>query len=254
MKALFYIVKLYNQMAHFWHLVSEPDDYKEEAGIFTTIFHKHSPEVNSILELGSGGGNTAFHLKKHFTMTLVDLSKKMLIQSQKINPQCRHIKGDMRNVRLNQLFDGVLVHDAIMYMKTESDLKKVMDTAFIHCRSEGVALFLPDFFKETFYNVTSHGGTDDNAKGIRYLEWVYDPDPEDNTITVDFAFLIKNKKDQVKCLYDRHIQGLFNKTTWLKLARESGFTASITPIDLNHLPKGKYNAILGVKNGKIQNR
>src|SRR5260370_768990 len=83
----------------------------------------------TVLELGSGGGNSAFHLKAHFAMTLVDLSPRMLLVSRKLNPECEHIRGDIRTLRLGRTFDAVFVHDAICHMTTEPDLRAVLQTA-----------------------------------------------------------------------------------------------------------------------------
>ena len=57
-----------------------------------------------MLELGSGGGNNAFHLKSKFEMTLVDLSPQMLAVSRTLNPECEHREGDMRTVNLGTHF------------------------------------------------------------------------------------------------------------------------------------------------------
>jgi len=67
-------------------------------------------------------------------MTLVDRSPEMLTVSRALNPDCEHIEGDMRTVRLGRVFDAVLIHDPIMYMTTEPDLRSAMATAFAHCR------------------------------------------------------------------------------------------------------------------------
>src|SRR6266446_5297728 len=52
----------------------------------------------------------------HFAMTLVDLSPRMLLVSRRLNPECEHIKGDIRTLRLGRTFDVVFVHDAICHM------------------------------------------------------------------------------------------------------------------------------------------
>ncbi len=39
-----------------------------------------------------------------------------------LNPECKHLPGDKRTVRLGGTFDAVFVHDAVMYMTTEEDL------------------------------------------------------------------------------------------------------------------------------------
>jgi hypothetical protein len=71
-------------------------------------------------------------------------------------------------------FDAVFVHDAVCYMTTHSDLRKAMETAFVHCRPGGVALFAPDHLRENFRADTDHGGSDDGRRGLRYLEWTWD--------------------------------------------------------------------------------
>ena len=51
-------------------------------------------------------------------MTLVDLSAEMLEVSRQLNPECEHIQGDMRTIRLGRQYDAVLVHDAVDYVTT----------------------------------------------------------------------------------------------------------------------------------------
>ncbi len=111
-----------------------------------------------MLDLGSGGGHVALHLKGDLSLTLVDLSGQMLEVSRLLNPDCAHVLGDMRSVRLGELFDGVLVHDAIDYVTTQHDLRLVIDTAFAHCRPGGIAVFAPDHTAETFRPGTGGGG------------------------------------------------------------------------------------------------
>jgi trans-aconitate methyltransferase len=74
--------------------------------------------VREVLELGSGGGNNASHMKRAFAMILVEPSDGMREISRRLNPECEHRSGDMRTVRLDRTFDAVFVHDAIMYMTT----------------------------------------------------------------------------------------------------------------------------------------
>jgi trans-aconitate methyltransferase len=82
-----------------------------------------------VLELGSGGGNNASHLKAHCDLTLIDASDRMLALSRRINPECEHVTGDMRTVRLDRQFDAVFIHDAIDYMVTLDDLRAALTTA-----------------------------------------------------------------------------------------------------------------------------
>ena len=243
--------KMYTKLASWWPLISAPPDYEEEATIFKKILTQNCKGIENLLELGCGGGNNAFHLKKYFKMTLIDISLEMLKVSKKLNPECEHIKGDMRNIRLNRVFDGVSIHDAIMYMTTEADLKKAIETAYIHCKDGGCVLIVPDIFKETFISKTEHGGHDGEKRSMRYLEWTNDPDPFDSTFITDFAYLLHEEDGTVHIEYDRHIHGIFSKEKWLKIMTEVGFKAKIIPVEHSEIESGLYNAVLGVKKGNL---
>jgi ubiquinone/menaquinone biosynthesis C-methylase UbiE len=219
--------KLYGELASWFHLLSSPSDYAEEAEFARNlIVEASSTQPNSVLELGSGGGNNASHLKAHFRMTLVDVSPGMLELSQKLNPECEHIQGDMKYLRLGRTFDAVFIHDAIMYMRNEDDLRLALETASTHCKPEGVLLVMPDMLKETFVSLTTHGGHDSqtsDGRAIRYIEWTFDPDPTDSTYTVDFAYLLREDHQPVRFVSDTHVFGIFNRETWFHLLRSTGF-------------------------------
>ncbi len=94
--------RLYSDLASWWPLISAPEEYVEEAAFAASLLRTANPPTRTVLELGSGGGNNAFHLKREFEMTLVDLSEEMLAVSRQLNPECEHIQGDMRTVRLGR--------------------------------------------------------------------------------------------------------------------------------------------------------
>lgn len=86
-----------------------------------------------------------------------------------------------------------------------------------------MTLIVPDCIKERFTAGTDHGGSDINSRGLRYLEWRYDPEPNDCTYTVDYAFLMRNADGSVGVEHDRHLEGLFSESTWLTLLKQNGF-------------------------------
>ncbi len=220
--------KMYAELASWWHLLSSPEEYAEEANFFHNVFQKAcKPPIRTLLELGSGGGNNAFHLKKHFQLTLVDLSTEMLAMSKKINPECEHLQGDMRTFRINRLFDIVFIHDAIMYMTTLENLQKAIETAFVHCKRGGVALFVPDYIQENFVPSTEHGGHDRTGRAMRYLEWTYDPDENDTTYVTEYVYVLREKNGKIRVEHEQHIDGLFNRADWIQLLKETGFEPEI---------------------------
>jgi len=221
--------KLYGELASWFHLLSHPPDYAEEAEFARSVLvESGAGSGSSVLELGSGGGNNASHLKAHFGMTLVDLSPRMLELSRALNPECEHIEGDMKTLRLERKFDAVFIHDAIMYMTTAADLSRTFETAAAHCKKGGALLVMPDVIRETFVSLTTHGGHDSqtgDGRSIRYIEWTFDADASDTTYTVDFAYLLRVGREPVRVVQDTHVFGVFPRETWLRLLREAGFEA-----------------------------
>jgi SAM-dependent methyltransferase len=222
---------MYGELAAWFHLVTAPADYADEAAEIVRLLADHGVPLGptnpdaTVLELGSGGGNTASHLKARAHLTLTDIAPAMLALSAALNPECEHIEGDMRALRLGRTFDAVLLHDAVMYMTTEADLRAAMATAFVHLRPRGAVVLLPDFTAETFRSETKHGGHDGtDGRSLRYLEWRYDPDPTDTSVVTDYAYLLRDRDGSVRTLDDRHVEGIFPRATWLRLLAEVGFT------------------------------
>jgi len=214
--------RLYGELADWFHLLTAPAEYADEADLYRQVLREACDEPpRTVLELGSGGGNNASHLKKNFELTLVDRSPEMLQLSRSLNPECRHAVGDMRDVRLGEEFDAVFVHDAVSYITTEEDLAATVATAAAHLRPGGAALFVPDFVRERFEPRTDHGGHVGEHRALRYLEWCWDPNADDTTYASDFAYLLRERED-VRCVLDRHVCGLFPRATWLELLERAG--------------------------------
>jgi SAM-dependent methyltransferase len=218
--------RLYTDLAAWWPLFSPPEHYVEEAAdLLPRLLAATEPAPRTMLELGSGGGSLASHLKQALQLTLTDRSDAMLAVSRAVNPECEHVPGDMRSLDLARQFDLVFVHDAIMYATTPADVQAVMATAFRHCRPGGAALFAPDCTRETFEPETESAGEDaPDGRGLRYLMWTWDPDPADETFEVAYALLLRDAAGHVHVDSDRHREGLFPYAAWMTWLREAGFT------------------------------
>ncbi|MCP4895628.1 MAG: class I SAM-dependent methyltransferase [bacterium] len=224
------ITPSYSDLADWWQLWSHPSEYIEEAAFYSEVLTETAEgKVSRLLELGSGGGNNASHMKAGFRLTLVDLSPAMLRQSQLLNPECEHQEGDMRTLRLGRKFDAVFVHDAASYLASEEDLKLAAKTAFIHCRSGGAVLFAPDHIRESFKSGTSHGGHDSEGRGLRCLEWHTDPDPTDDCYVCDFVFVLRETDGSVRVVHDQHTLGMLSLQQWLDALKNAGFEARTVP-------------------------
>jgi len=242
-------MKLYSELATWWPLMSPPAEYAEEAAFYTQhlLSAGHQP-AGTLLELGSGGGNNASFMKKQFSMTLVEPSPGMQAWSRQLNPECEHVTGDMRTVRLGRVFDRVFIHDAIVYMTSLSDLRKAIETAFEHCRPGGAVLLAPDHVRENFHPPeTEHGGEDGETASMRWVAWVTDPDPSDSTYLVDYAYLLRAADGTVRVEHDQHVEGLFTRAEWLQAMTDAGFEARMVPCPHSDLEPGSYEVFVGVR-------
>lgn len=76
--------KAVHRTGRLWQLVSPTEYYADEAAFFGSLFRGEN--VKTVLELGSGGGEVAWFLKKDFMLTLTDISSRMLAESKKQKP------------------------------------------------------------------------------------------------------------------------------------------------------------------------
>jgi len=214
---------LYTDLTSWYPLVDPVSDHADEAEAYEAAFARAvSGCAAALLELGAGAGNNAFYLKRRFRCTLTDLSDSMLSLSREQNPECEHLAGDMRTIRLDRTFDAVLLHDAVVYMTTEEDLLAAARTAFAHTRPGGAAILAPDFVRETFQETTQLIQGEQGSRALRGIEWCWDPAAHDTTYAVEYGFLLRDG-DTVTSAHDRHLEGLFSEETWRRLLRAAGF-------------------------------
>ncbi len=216
--------RLYTDLAEWWPLMSPPSHYIEEAADLLRMLEPPPGGRATLLELGSGGGSLASHLGEAFRLTLTDLSPAMLDVCRAITPSAEHIVGDMRTLDLGRTFDRVLIHDPVMYMLDEVDLRKALATARKHVMRDGLIAILPDCVKETFEPSTECGGEDGpDGRALRYLEWTWDPDPNDTTFEALYEIVMRDAMGEVRSVPDQHRLGLFPRATWVRTIEEAGF-------------------------------
>ena len=220
---------LYTELVPWYFLLDPPKDHLEEATAYREALERAaSPRPEILLELGVGAGNNALYLKERFRCTLTDLSPAMLALSREQNPECEHVLGDMRTLRLGRTFDVVFVHDSVMYMTSEAELEAVAKTAFEHTRPGGGALFAPDYVRETFRERVEVHQNDEGDRSLRCLDWTWDPDPTDDTFVTEYALLLR-ERGSVRAVHDRHVEGLFSRATWRRILEAAGYGVDSVP-------------------------
>jgi SAM-dependent methyltransferase len=225
--------RLYRELAGWWPVISPPAEYASDAAAVERELATAAVPVRTLLDLGSGGGHVAMHLRRNMSVTLADLSADMLAVSRQLNPDCEHVQGDMRTIRLGREFDAVLVHDAVDYVISQDDLALVIATAFGHCRPGGIAVFAPDHTAETFRPGTgAGGGHDDSGRQASFTERTTDPDPSDDWILAEYEFTLRDADGSVTTLPEAHRLGSFRRATWLALLTAAGFTARVRELSV----------------------
>jgi SAM-dependent methyltransferase len=213
---------LYSVFADWFPLLTAPASYAGEARFIAKILKTPGVKRPSLLELGSGGGNTASHLKKHFDMTLSDVSGDILAVSKRLNPDLAHVKGDMRTLRLKRTFDAVLIHDAIGYMTSARDLARALATAAHHLPAGGLLLVMPDAVAESYAPKLEKGGHDDDqGRSLRYVQ--SERRRGDTKLDVTFTVTL-SANGQTRLVTDRHAIGLFPRAMWMAAFRDAGFS------------------------------
>jgi trans-aconitate methyltransferase len=218
---------LYGELTPWYRLLDPVADHADEAAAYVGALEQAgAPRGGTLLELGAGAGGNASFVKRAFRCTLTDLSPPMLALSRALNPDCEHLPGDMRTLRLQRQFDAVLVHDAVAYMTTRGDLAATAATAFAHTRPGGAAVFAPDYVRESFRERSDLHAGDDGPRSLRCIEWIWDPDPGDETYAAEYAFLLRDGVD-IRAVHDRHVEGLFARATWIEILSGAGYRVEL---------------------------
>jgi len=205
--------------------------------------------------LGCGAGQNDFFFKKSFQVTGVDLSRSMLRQAKKLNPEADYRLGDYRSVRLKRLFDAVACVDSLDYATTGKDLTAVFRSAYAHLNPGGVFFFLLETTRESYrpnriFSWTFQGPGVAGA----FAEAAFAASRSGTTYEKAMVFLIR-KGGKIKVHSDIHRFGLFRKEQVLSLLRRSGFRARCVlykpPAEAIELggtdPKARYRMFFAVK-------
>jgi ubiquinone/menaquinone biosynthesis C-methylase UbiE len=214
--------KAYTDLAWTESLVYPPTEGTKETELFIKLIKENSKtKPKTLLHVGCGSGIYDYNFKKHFKVTGLDISEKMLEIACERNPEVVYHLGDMRTAELGEKFDTVIIPESIGYMTTTADLKKAITCANKHLKPGGVLLICTNI-KETFKaNNFVYTGEKGDIE-IAIFENDYIPKDNDSIYEATIIYLIRNKGKLETCI-DVHTLGLFDEKTWYSLLKEEGF-------------------------------
>ena len=228
-----------HELAWWWPLLSPPADYEEEAAFYgRALADAADAPIRSALELGSGGGNNASHLKACFgwcsSSRRPRCADEPRVESGLRARQGRHANGPSRPpVRRGLRPRCRVLHDGRRSAAGDRDGVRALPARrrrAVRARSRAGEFRGGDRSRRR-RRVATRGA-------MRYLEWTWDPDPRDTTYTVDYAFIMRTPDGAVRVEHDRHIEGLFSRVEWLRLLSEAGFEPTVVPMEHSELEPG----------------
>ena len=207
----------YNDLAWTESIITSPEEYKKEVEpLCKAIFENSTIKPHTLLHLGCGAGGYDYTFKKYFHVTGVDISKEMLKAAKGLNKDVQYIHGDMRNIKLRSQFDVVAIPDSIGYMTTVKDLRKAINTAYIHLHVGSILLIVAHMredFKEN--NFLYSGRKNDIEITVFENNCIINKTNYEATI----IYLIRRKK-KLEIITDVHTIGLFDSEIWDRILGE----------------------------------
>jgi SAM-dependent methyltransferase len=125
----------------YYNLLYKEKDYAGESDYVFAKLMSYLPNLNSILELGTGTGTHANLLqKKGLQLTGIELSEEMAMQAKDKGIEC-HV-SDCSEFRLNKKFDAAIsLFHVISYITENDKLIKTFKNVYDHLESGGIFLF-----------------------------------------------------------------------------------------------------------------
>jgi len=219
--------RLYSDLAWLFPIMTPLEHYLEESELLCRTIRELCPiPARSVLHLGCGAGHNDFVLKRHFDLTGIDRSKRMLEAARRLNPEVDYRQVDMRTLELDRRYQAAVCLDALDYLRSEDELARTFKGVHRCLEPGGLFLFSVQDTRETFrQNHTSHWAKAQGEVDLTVVENSFDPDPADTSYEYTLVFLIR-KAGALQIETDRHLCGLFAEAAFLRLLEESGFQAS----------------------------
>ncbi|MDR7370698.1 class I SAM-dependent methyltransferase [Flavobacterium aquidurense] len=151
-------------------------NYDEEYIFYNNLIQENNS--STILEIGSGTGNLAKRFqenKQHYQG--LDYSESMIEIAQQRNKNCSFIQGDMRDFKLNNPVDAILITGrSTSYLITNDDINKTFEALYRNLTNNGIIIFdfidanrfIP-FTKEN--PIITHEAEYENVNYIRESHW-----------------------------------------------------------------------------------
>jgi len=96
-----------------------------------------------ILEIGCGTGPLATNFLKHdYDYTGLNLSEEMLEIAREVEADARYVQGDMRNLKLGEIYDAIIkTGRSFAHLTENNDVINALRSVRNHLKTSGVLIF-----------------------------------------------------------------------------------------------------------------
>lgn len=144
-------MNIFGVYSQYYDLLYDEKNYKTEAEFVNAAIRKYNSEAKSLLDLGCGTGRHCINLVSNYSVTGVDRSSEMLSSAkqvvakeinQKDSSKISFHREDIRKLRLDQKFDGIIsLFHVMSYLTDNADIKNALLTVKHHLAPNGVFIF-----------------------------------------------------------------------------------------------------------------
>ncbi|MGQ4876199.1 MAG: class I SAM-dependent methyltransferase [Promethearchaeia archaeon] len=214
---------MYEEYAELYDLIYHYKDYKGEVKKIKKLIKKYKrSKGNKLLDVACGTGTHLKFLQEGFQCTGLDKSEQLLKIAKAKVKNVIFIKEDMLKMDLDEKFDVITcLFSAINYVKTLSNLKKVLMNFYNHLNEGGIAILEPFFTKETYLAGTAHMSTYD-GEDIKIAR-LNISDLKEDVAYLKMHYLVAKSNDDVVYFTDLHELALFEIEDFLNVMNEVGF-------------------------------
>jgi cyclopropane fatty-acyl-phospholipid synthase-like methyltransferase len=134
------VIDLYRRRARQWDAARRGSGWNDR--VWIEAFAKELASGSRVLDLGCGGGEPVarFLVDHGLRVTGVDSSPEMIALARDRMPEQEWIVADMRRLRLNRRFDGILAWDSYFHLAHEA--QRAMFAVFdAHAGERAVLMF-----------------------------------------------------------------------------------------------------------------
>ena len=214
---------IYGIMAKYYDEMYSWKDYEKETQKLVEIISKYKSRGGmNLLDVGCGTGAHINYLRRHYKVTGVDLSEKMLEFARERFNDVQFFQQNMANMDLGIKFDIITcLFGSIGHLTTEEDVSSAIQSFSEHLNSGGVVIIEPFVTAENVHPKTIGLLTLDNPD-IKIAR-VNASRMEGNILYLNFHFLIATEEG-VEHFVDPSPMGIFPMATFRKAMEKSGFS------------------------------